>query len=123
MRFMEQQTQAKLKLVLNSKEWWSKLNDGILAAAILMLTWMTVVLAIRPISVLFGPPGLLIYVLGLLAVAMFSLQQALVPGRADVIRAWYGMAGGILAWAVVEVTSYLGVPVMPNLAGVVLLIM
>ncbi len=118
---MEQQTTAKL--AQNHHEWWSKLTDGILTSGILILIWMMVALAIRPISVIFGPPGLLIYALGLLAVAMFSLQQALVPGRIDITRAWYGLAGGFLAWSVVEVISYLGVPIMPSMAGMVLLIM
>jgi hypothetical protein len=54
---------------------------------------------------------------------MFSLQQALVPGRLDITRAWYGIAGGFLAWSVAEVCIYLGVPLMPNLAGLVPLIM
>ncbi len=117
------ENQTNIKWVLNKNEWWSKLTDGILASAVLILIWMTVALVIRPISVAFGPPGLLIYVLGLLAAAMFALQQALVPGRMDATRAWYGTVGGFLAWSVVEVTSYLGVPVLPNLAGLLLLIM
>jgi hypothetical protein len=118
---MEPRTSAKF--ALNNPEWHSKLTDGVLAAAVLILIWMTVALAIRPISMAFGPPGLLVYDLGLLAVAMFALQQALVPGRIDAVRAWYGITSGLLAWAVVEVTGYLGVPVMPGMAVVILLIM
>jgi len=111
------------KSIPTTPDWWSKLTDGLLAATILILLWLMIALAIRPIAVAFGPPGLLIFVLGLLAVAMFSLQQALVPGRLDTTRAWYGIAGGFLAWAVAEVCIYLGVPLMPNLAGLLPLIM
>ncbi len=118
---MEQQTSAKF--MPNRHEWWSKLTDGVLASTILVLIWLMIALAIRPITLIFGPPGLLVYVLGLLAVAMFSLQQALVPGRLDTTRAWYGIAGGFLAWSVTEVCIYLGIPIMPNLAGLVPLIM
>jgi hypothetical protein len=111
------------KIIQHNPEWWSKLTDGILAASVLILIWLMIALAVRPITLVFGPPGMLIYVLGLLAVAMFSLQQALVPGRLDTTRAWYGIAGGFLAWSVTEVSIYLGVPLMPNLAGLVPLIM
>ncbi len=104
-------------------EWWSKLIDGLLTSAILILIWLTIALSIHPISIIFGPPGLLIYVLGLLAVAMYALQHALAPGRSITARAWFGITGGFLAWSVVEVSSYLGVPIMPHLAGLVLLIM
>ncbi len=104
-------------------EWWSRLIDGILASAILVLTWLTIALSVRPISVIFGPPGLLVYVLGLLAVAMYALQHALTPRRSVTARAWFGITGGFLAWSVVEVSGYLGVPVTPRLAGLVLLIM
>lgn len=110
----------------STPEWWSKLADGVLASAVLVLVWLMVAIAIRPISVAFGPPGLLVFILGLLAVSMFCLQQAIVPGRLDTTRAWYGIAGGFLAWAVTEVSIYLGlpgIPVMPKLAGLIPLLM
>jgi hypothetical protein len=119
----------KLSQTINNKtthtgpEWWSKLADGLFASLVLVLVWLMVAIAIRPISVAFGPPGLLVFILGLLAVSMFCLQQALVPGRLDTTRAWYGIAGGFLAWAVTEVSIYLGVPLLPNLAGLIPLMM
>ncbi len=112
-----------MKFSPNNREWWSKLTDGILTAVLMILVWLTVLLVIRPISLMFGTPGLLICVLALLAGAMAALQQALVPGRGDITRAWFGMAGGFLSWSVVEVNSYLGVPILPNLAGMLLLVM
>ncbi len=119
----------KLSQTYNSRtnpatpEWWHRLVDGILASLALVLAWLMVAITIRPISVAFGPPGLLVFVLGLLAVSMFCLQQALVPGRLDTTRAWYGIAGGFLAWVVTEVSIYLGIPVLPNLAGLIPLLM
>jgi len=89
---MEHQTHAKF--ALNNHEWQSKLTDGILASAVLILIWMTVALAIRPISLIFGNAGIVNLRSGLLAVAMFALQQALVPGRMDATRAWYGITSG-----------------------------
>ncbi len=119
----------KLAHIINGRtrpstpEWWGKLADGVLASSALVLVWLMVAIAIRPISVAFGPPGLLVFVLGLLAVSMFCLQQAIVPGRLDTTRSWYGIAGGFLAWAVTEVSIYLGVPILPNLAGLIPLLM
>lgn len=117
------ETQTNAKFALNNRDWWSKLTDGILASASLILIWMVVAMVVRPIAAVFGNPGLLIYVLALMAAAMVSLQQALVPGRVDATRAWYGIIGGFLAWAVMEVTGYLGVPIMPNMAALIPLIM
>jgi hypothetical protein len=114
---------SSLKITSNHRDWWSKLTDGVLTAALMILVWLTVALVTRPISLVLGKPGLLIFGLALLAAAMYSLQQALVPGRQDIIRAWYGIAGGFLAWSVAEVSSYLGVPILPSLAGMLLLIM
>lgn len=105
------------------REWRSKLIDGILSASILILLWLLIELAVRPIEYVFGPPGLLVYVLGLLAVSMFALQQALVNRHGETLRTWYGICGGFLAWSVIEVINELGVPVMPNMASLVLLIM
>lgn len=111
------------RLPQKQKDWFSKLTDGILASVILLLLWLTILLGIRPISLHYGPPGLLVFVIGLLAVSMYAFQHSLTPRHGETIRAWYGMAGGFLAWFVVETVAYLGVPVLPNLAGVVIFIL
>ena len=41
----------------------------------------------------------------------------------DTIRAWYGIAGGFLAWSVVAVSSHLGGGEEPNHVSVVLLML
>jgi hypothetical protein len=111
------------KLLENNHEWWSKIADGLAAAGLITLLWFTVTLVIRPIQNQLGQPGLLVYGLGLLAISMFSLQQSLVPRRGETSRAWFGIAGGLLAWSVARVTAEMGVPILPSLAGVIQLMM
>jgi hypothetical protein len=106
-----------------SRDGWSKLTDGLLMALVLYLLWLLVILAIRPIEQRFGQPGLLIYTLGLLAVAMFALQHAIFQRHTETARAWYGIAGGALAWSVLEVSSFLGAPILANAGGVIQMIM
>jgi hypothetical protein len=105
------------------QEWWSKLKDGLLAAVILFLLWLFVMLVITPVKAAFGTPGLLVYALGLLAIAMYCFQQALVSQHADSLRAWYGIAGGFLAWSVILVSTNLGYAFLPTPASAILLIM
>jgi hypothetical protein len=116
---MQQAKNLQLRL---DREWQSKLVDGVLVAVILCLTWLIVTLTIRPIEVHFGMPGLLVYVLGLMAISMYALQQALVARRSDTTRAWYGIAGGFFAWTVIAVSTHLGLPVS-HPAGLVLIMM
>lgn len=106
-----------------SAEWWSKLTDGVLAALILFLLWLMVTLSINPITSAFGLPGLLVYVIGLMAVSMFSLHHALSNRHADTVRAWYGIAGGLLAWSVAGISAHLGGGQEPNHVSVILLMM
>jgi hypothetical protein len=85
----------------------SKLLDGLLPALVLYLLLMLVVFGLAPIVRLFGGPGLFLYMVGLLGIAMFSLQHALLLRLPETTRAWYGMAGGVLAWAVTEISGLL----------------
>lgn len=118
---MQQEWVARLPQ--KQRDWFSKLTDGVLASIILVLLWLTILLGLRPISLRYGPPGLLVFVIGLLAVSMYAFQQSLSKRHGETVRAWYGMAGGFLAWSVVETVAYLGVPVLPNMAGVVIFIL
>jgi len=105
-----------------SRDLRSKLIDGVLSAIILCFTWLTVSLSISPVETTFGAPGLLIYVLGLMAISLYALQQALVNRRSEPTRAWFGMAGGFLAWAVVSICAYFGLPVVKS-ASLILIMM
>lgn len=110
-------------IAYTTREEWSKFTDGILAALIMVLVWETITLVIPPIENSLGKPGLLVYALGLLAVAMASFQQALFSHHNEIMRARLGIAGGFFAWAVAEVSSVLGLPIFPNLAGMVIFMM
>lgn len=85
----------------------SKLLDGLLPAVALYLLAMLVILPVDLVNWKFGRAGLLVYILGLMGVSMFSLQRALVVRFSETARAWYGMAGGLLAWSVIEIASVL----------------
>lgn len=101
----------------------SRIIDGILPAVILILTWLLVVLTIHPIQQALGQPGLMIYTLGLLAIAMFALQHAVLEKHSHILRAWYGIASGFLGWAVTEVSISLNAPIFAAPGGVILIIM
>lgn len=101
----------------------SKVLDGVVPAAVLLLMMLTVLISVGPIHSLFGGPGTMILNLGLLAVSMFSLHRSLVVRFAETTRAWYGMAGGLLAWSVIEISGLTGVSQIASLNGLMLLIL
>jgi hypothetical protein len=103
-------------------DWWSKLTDGILAATLLYLTSILIALLMRPIELLYGASGLLVYTLIMLAISMYFLQQSISVRHADINRAWYGIAGGFFTWMVAEINTHIGIP-MPIPVGLVPLIM
>ena len=99
----------EMEILRIRRDWLSKLTDGVVVAFMLVLLWLVVALVVWPIEQVFGRPGLLVYGLGLLAVAMFSLQQALFSTNSETTRTWYGIAAGFLAWSVANVATRLGV--------------
>ncbi len=101
----------------------SKLIDGLLPTAVFYLLAMLAIMPAPLIARFWGGPGLLLYLLGLLAVAMYSLQRALVNRFSEATRAWYGMAGGLLAWSVVELAGSLENRPLYGPTPVILLIM
>lgn len=105
-----------------SRDWRSKLVDGMLSSFVLYMTWLLVALTIDPLRASFGRPGLLVYVLGLIAVSIYALQQALVSQRSDPTKAWFGTTGGFLAWAVISVSENFGLPVEKS-ASLILIIL
>jgi hypothetical protein len=54
---------------------------------------------------------------------MYSLQHSIFQHHSETIRAWHGIAGGTLAWSVVEVTTFLGAPALVNAGSIILIIM
>ena len=71
----------------------------------------------------FGRSGLLVYILGLMGIAMFSLQRSLVSRYSETARAWYGMAGGLRAWSVIEIGAVLDNRPVSGAATMVVLMM
>jgi len=89
----------------------------------LYLLIMLIVLSLNLIQQRFDGWGLFMYMLGLMAVAMFSLQRALVPRYAETTRAWYGIAGGMLAWAVAQIGSLADGSSLEGMSAILLLTM
>jgi hypothetical protein len=100
----------------------SKLIDGLLPGVALYLLVMLVRLSLGPVQMLFGQAGLLVLALGLLGVAMFSLQRSLVDKPHEPTRGWYGMAGGLLTWWVAVITLQIDGKAIDGLSGLILLI-
>lgn len=101
----------------------SKFIDGLVPALILYLLNVLILMTAGPLERFFGGTGLLVFVISLVAVAMFSLQRALWSRSSEVVRAWYGMAGGLLAWWVVEASSLLEDRPLVGLTSFVVLLM
>ena len=101
----------------------SKLFDGIIAALLLYLLLLLAILLIGPIQARAGRPGLLIYCLTLIALSVYFLEHSLLLRIPDSYRAWYGMLGGLTAWAAVNLSNSLGISSITNVTGVLMLIM
>ncbi len=89
-------------------DWVSKLRDGLLPAFVMLLLILVPSLLILPIQNHYSRPGLLVYMLILLAGGVVTLERSLPENRPMVRRAWYGLSGGMLTWMALEVTDRLG---------------
>lgn len=105
------------------KDLRSKLTDGLLAGLILVLLLSLVVLLTEPIYNIAARPGMLIYVLCLIAFSVYCLERALVTRHPETFRAWYGMAGGQVAWVVVALSNDLGMQKTVSLTSLLLLLL
>lgn len=101
----------------------SKLMDGLLAGVILYFLLVFMVILVRPIQASVGRPGLLIYTLSLIALSVFCLEHSLLPRISESQRAWYGMAGGVVAWTSISLANDLGVSGITSVTGTLLLIL
>jgi len=95
----------------------SKVLDGFLPGLLLFLLFVVAVLMVSPIEYVTGKPGVMIYALALLAIAIICLERAVNLQVSEVSRALNGMAGGALTWTVVEVSNYLGSFVVESVTG------
>ena len=101
----------------------SKVVDGVMASAILFILVILLALLVNPIRALFGQPGLLVYILILLAAAALCLEQSVLTRYPETTRAWYGMAGGTLAWTVISLNNSLDNLSLTSNAAVLTLIL
>lgn len=101
----------------------SKVVDGVMASAILFILVILLALLVNPIRALFGQPGLLVYILILLAAAALCLEQSVLTRYPETTRAWYGMAGGTLAWTVIRLNNSLDNLSLTSNAAVLTLIL
>ena len=86
----------------------SKINDGLISALILVVLLTMCVLLMRPVQILTGRPGLLVYTLSLMALSAYCLEHSLQPARPDISHAWFGMAGGLLGWISISLSNEIG---------------
>src|SRR5512140_1047115 len=101
----------------------SKLVDGLLVAAVMVLFTLVMALLIRPVEILSGRPGILIYTVLLLAIGMVALERSINPRFNEIRRAGWGLAAGLVAWAVIELSNMLGEQTLVSETGVLTLML
>ncbi len=85
-----------------------KLTDGFATALVLLLITLTLILMINPVGLAFGNSGLFMYAIALLAGVILCLERSVFGKMDKVVSARFGLAGGILGWMMVTISSSLG---------------
>jgi hypothetical protein len=101
----------------------SKLTDGIGNTIKLLLLYFITTLAVFPAVYIFHRAGSLIYILLLLALAVFELQRSLAVRTSDQRRAWNGMAAGVYFWQVIRYSAQMGSLQVFQQAGIIFWVM
>jgi hypothetical protein len=101
----------------------SKLVDGLLTPLVLILLSVLLALLIRPIDIIFQRPGLLIYTIILLALAIFTLERCVVPRYSEAARACWGIVGGVFTWGVIEMSNFIGVQGLTSETGMISMVL
>lgn len=101
----------------------SKLIDGIGAAVVLLLLFGLLTFLQKPVNQVIGRPGLLAYVIVILAASIFCLERAVHAHLSGVRQAWNGMLSGLLAWLVVRFTFELGGQAVSGLSATLIFLM
>ena len=101
----------------------SKLVDGLLIPLLLVLLSVLLALLIRPIDIIYQRPGLLIYTIILLAVAILALERCVVPRYSDLLRACWGIIGGVFTWGVIEMSNFIGVRGLTSETGMISMVL
>jgi hypothetical protein len=106
--------------MVNRSDLRSKLTDGILAGGVLVMLELVMILLIQPIQLLFLSPGILVYTVVLIALAVICLERCLALRDPDMVRAWWGILGGMVTWAVIELSNWLGNQIVTNETGILI---
>jgi hypothetical protein len=101
----------------------SKLFDGLLPSVIIFLVFVVSLLLVSPIEYMTGKPGVMVYTLALVAVSVMCLERSVNSKAPESTRALNGIAGGTLAWLVVELSNYIGSFEIESVTGVLLFIL
>ena len=98
----------------------SKLTDGVLAGGVLLMLDLLMILLVKPIQLIFENYGILVYTVILIALAVICLERSLALRDPDITRAWWGIVGGMVTWAVIELSNWLGNQLVTNETGILL---
>lgn len=101
----------------------SKIIDGLAIVLFLWLIAYVIRLMQIPFEKQFGNPGQLVYSIGLLAVAIIFLERSQVQRFSQMMRAWYGMASGVFAWAFTRISSEISQIDLSTYSSLLILIM
>ncbi len=104
-----------------TKDLSGKLADGFATALVLLLITLTLILMVNPIEQAFRNTGLFIYAIGLLAGVILCLERSVFGQNGEVTSARFGLAGGILAWMMVTISSSLGDIPVGSITGMMIL--
>jgi hypothetical protein len=85
-----------------------KLTDGFATALVLLLITLTLILMMNPVGLAYGNSGLFIYAIMLLAGVILCLERSIFAQMDQVTCARFGLAGGILGWMMITISSALG---------------
>jgi hypothetical protein len=105
-----------------SQELRSKWVDGPLAIVLILALTAGLILLIRSSQAL-GDSGQVAYMLVCLGLSLFSLRGSLAEKAGEMRRAWLGLCGGMLAWAVIEMAQLLGFAAIEDAGGSVLFLL
>jgi hypothetical protein len=106
--------------MVNRSDLRSKLTDGVLAGGVLVMLELVMILLIQPIQLLFLRSGILVYTVVLIALAVICLERCLALRDPDMVRAWWGILGGMVTWAVIELSNWLGSQIVTNETGILI---
>jgi len=105
------------------KDWRSKWFDGIGTALMMFLASILIEALVPPIEIMIGRPGVLIFSVVLIALGVLFLERSLTHRIPEPSRALYGIAGGVITWAVIYLSNGSEVDMLIGDTGMLTLVM